>query len=172
MDTSNISQVIKDAAAIEAAKQQIPLELILAICVKESSAQTYASRFEPHIYAEIMKKPDEEIKKYNPCSRATERVCQAMSFGPMQVMGQSARFMGYTKPFLTELCNPSYGIEYGCKVLKFWWKKFKNPYGFDAVMSAYNGGSGAVLSIDSFKNPQYPQDILAILGGTWPEKVL
>jgi soluble lytic murein transglycosylase-like protein len=59
----------------------------------------------------------------------------------MQVIGQVAREFGFTGKYLSELCDPAVGIEYGCRKLA---KCFEKAKGAVDVVShallAYNGG--------------------------------
>jgi hypothetical protein len=50
-------------------------------------------------------------------SRATEKACQAMSWGLTQVMGGVAREIGYLGQFLTGLLDPETNIQFGCEFL-------------------------------------------------------
>lgn len=65
---------------------------------------------------------------------------QQASWGLMQVMGAVARELGFTSPYLTELCDPTRNLVVGCKKLKHlmdW------AHGESAkALAAYNGGEG------------------------------
>jgi soluble lytic murein transglycosylase-like protein len=67
----------------------------------------------------------------------------------MQVMGQLAREHGFTGKFLSELCDPATGIEYGCRVLDM--KLEHNSGNMVTALLAYNGGSA----------PNYANEVLA-----------
>jgi soluble lytic murein transglycosylase-like protein len=67
----------------------------------------------------------------------------------MQVMGQAAREAGFDESSLAELCDPSTGIEWGCRLLA---ARFARAHGDAAeALLAWNGGA----------NPNYPNEVLA-----------
>ncbi len=82
--------------------------LVCAIVEQESSWDTHAIRYEPafraHYVAPLGLSP-------------TEEVARSISWGLMQVMGQSARERGFNGKFLSALCDPSNGLAIGCAVL-------------------------------------------------------
>lgn len=157
-----IRLIVEDAAR----RHGLPFELVAAIIAVESSDNPWASRFEPAFFRRyIQNNPD--IRAISPCSLDTEKMLRATSFGPMQVMGQVARERGFKGPYLTQLCEPRIGIEYGCIHLAAFARKF-GPLGWAAVCAAYNGGAGAVRGGD-FTNPEYPAKVLRNLPGQrWP----
>ena len=81
--------------------------LVCAIVEQESSWDTHAIRYEPafraHYVAPLGLTP-------------TEEVARSISWGLMQVMGQSARERGFNGKFLSALCDPSNGLAIGCTV--------------------------------------------------------
>lgn len=81
--------------------------------------------------------------------RDAEWWCQQMSWGLMQVMGAVARERGLRVKFLTRLCDPAYGIEYGCRHLAHLLKVHDNE--LRKALLAYNGGG----------NREYPTEVLA-----------
>ena len=66
---------------------------------------------------------------------------QQASWGLMQVMGAVARERGFKGDYLTELCDPAIGIQYGCAHLVWLKNKLYAKYGWQGVLSAYNSGS-------------------------------
>jgi soluble lytic murein transglycosylase-like protein len=112
----------------------------MALCEQESSWTPWAIRYEPafrqRYVAPLGLPPSEEI------ARST-------SWGLCQVMGQLAREHGFTGKFLSELCDPAMGIEYGCRVLDT--KLMHNSGNMVSALLSYNGGSA----------PGYPSEVLA-----------
>jgi len=145
----------------------LPFQLVRAIAIVESSGDTFATRYEPEFYERYVR-GDGTIKAFSPCSLQTERTLRATSFGLMQVMGQVARERGYRGPYLTSLCDPATGLQYGCLHLAAMRRRFAG-LGWDAACAAYNGGAGAVKGRTEFRNPEYPAKVLKALGGKWPE---
>jgi hypothetical protein len=95
--------------------------LVCAVCEEESGERNVTDgsielwnpdsvRFEPAFL-------DKYVHPANPAKPTTEQLCQAMSFGLMQIMGQVARERGYNSKFLTGLCDPATGLEFGCRQL-------------------------------------------------------
>jgi len=70
----------------------------------------------------------------------------------MQVMGQTARERGFTGKFLSELCDPSTGLEAGCELFAH---KIALAEGkLERALALWNGGA----------NPEYPAQVLARIG--------
>ena len=82
---------------------------------------------------------------------ATEANTRAMSFGLMQVMGEVARELGFAGEFLTELCDPHVGIEFGCRKLAKALAKHNGQ--LEESLLAYNGGADKL----------YPSKVLALV---------
>ncbi len=114
-----------------AARYQLDLDLVIAVCMVESSGRTYAYRYEPGFWMRYMvNKP--EWREANP-----ERV--SASYGLMQVMLPTAVECGYPMGSPPELLFlPTIGLEYGCRKLRqvLTWSKGD----VDAALAAYNGG--------------------------------
>jgi hypothetical protein len=129
--------MMADLAAIieiEAKAQGLDPLLVQAICEHEAQGNAYKVRFEPawryfHFPAEWASRLLITVE--------TEKTCQAMSWGPMQVMGAVAREMGFEQD-LTYLTEAATGIRFGCKKLKALLVHYGNE--MDAI-SAYNQGS-------------------------------
>ncbi len=121
-----------------AAKFDVPVALIRAICKVESDNNIFAVRIEHHLkkakwYQQTLFKID-QVEDYHYCS-----------FGLMQVMYGNARHMGFLwKPFA--LCNPKYGLKYGIKHLGRQIKRYKGNL-HDAI-SAYNQGNNRYYDVN------------------------
>lgn len=124
--------------------------VVLAIIEQESAYQTLAMRFEPG-YRWLWPKQN---KVQAPCgvSLSTEKNQQATSWGLMQVMGAVAREHGCALPFLSALCHPTLGVEYGCRHLAKLKARWSTPADY---ISAYNAGH------PTMRNKQYVADVLA-----------
>jgi soluble lytic murein transglycosylase-like protein len=118
--------------------------LVCAVIEQESSWNTWAMRYEPAFFAKYVA----SLYTNNKVS-ATEAYARGMSWGLMQVMGQVARENGFADRFLSGLCDPTVGIEFGCRVLR---RKLDSAKGDTAQgLLAWNGGG----------NPNYPVEVLA-----------
>lgn len=133
-----------------APKHSLDPSLILAIIEQESGFDTFAYRYEKGFFKNYIEgMDDEELATFPPCSRPTEAIMRATSWGLMQVMGQVARERGFRGPFLSSLCDPLVGIEYGCKH-------------FAAILASRNGDINAALQRwNGGGNPNYDDEVLA-----------
>ena len=114
--------------------------LVCAMCEHESDNwKQYAVRYEPAFYEKYIK---------NMKLSQTEKTMRSTSFGLMQVMGQVAREFGFEGQFLTELLDPMFGLEYGCRKLVQCMDRANGDA--RAALGFYNGGG----------NPKYPDLVL------------
>lgn len=129
------------AIAVTIAKKYgIDAPLVLSVCHHESNWDPWAVRFEPAFF-------DRYISSMKLLSD-TEKTERAFSFGLMQVLGQVAREFGFTGKYLTELCEPAVGIEYGCRKLA-------------KCLKAHNGAvTDALLSYNGGAYKEYPEKVL------------
>lgn len=123
---------------------RIDPQLLAAIVMVESGGRTFATRYEPGT--------DRYLTALTKWARATgvtdstERVGQMTSWGLCQVMGFTARELGF-KGLFPELCQSELGLEFGCRYLKRQQARFaegprEGVLGFDeAVVVSYNAGS-------------------------------
>lgn len=130
----------------------LPYDLVGAVCLVESNANTYAMRYEPHwkyTYNTI------QFAKDTGCTVETERISQSTSWGIMQVMGTVAREYEHVG-FLSQLCELKIGLNYGCRHLQ---KKIKQ-FGVVGGISAYNAGIPKKNELGLFANQGYVDKIL------------
>lgn len=122
--------------------KQISLEhsldyrLVAAICMKESSGNSFATRFEPN-YKWVYKV--NELTASVGCTANTMMVMQMTSWGLMQVMGAVAYELQFpAKQYCSQLVLPHVGILYGCKLLNRLWSKHST---IEKVVASYNAGN-------------------------------
>jgi hypothetical protein len=117
------------------AKFPITPELLCAIGTVESNLDGWKVRFEPSwsYYYEVA-----HFAKVVDISVATEKVCQAMSWGVIQIMGSCARQRGFDGD-LTQLCQPELGVYYGALHLKGFMIRYSGN--LQDAIAAYNAGS-------------------------------
>lgn len=126
-----------------AEEYNLPPALVCAVCEHESSWVPWAIRFEPGFLDRYLS----GMKNLT----ATEMDSRAYSFGLMQIMGQTARELGFVGKYLSQLCDPETGIEYGCKKLS---QCLQRAGGDQSVALAhYNGGS----------DPTYAPNVLELV---------
>lgn len=130
---------------------QVPRALIAAIVSVESSGNPFAMRYEsgwshyltPHIFASNLG-----------ITYDTEKICQATSWGLMQVMGAVAREMGFVD-YLVKLCDPEIGLKLGCNKIK----NLLSKYNLDEAVSAYNCGTPKRVN-GKFSNQEYVTKVM------------
>jgi soluble lytic murein transglycosylase-like protein len=127
-----MTQVYIQSLAINKAKTfGIDPVLVCALIMNESSWNPFAMRFEPRYY--------QLHTIFLKLLTETEKVSRACSWGLMQVLGQTAREYGFGRDYLSELCDPDIGTDFGCQKLQRCLGEH-NGVIRDALL-AYNGGA-------------------------------
>lgn len=134
-------------ARATAAKHDLDEALVCALCEHESEGwNTWAMRYEPAFFQKYVA-PLYAASKIS----ATEAYARSFSYGLGQVMGQTARELGFANEFLSELCDPPVGLEYACRKLA---KAMELAHGdITAGLLRYNGGG----------NPNYANLVLPLM---------
>lgn len=146
-----------DTIDIVATKHGVTPELVAAIIEVESSGNTFAMRYEPLWWRRLSQ--HESVKGV---SSATERAQLSTSWGLMQVMGVTARELGFRGPFLSALCQPSVGIEFGVRYLKRQLDRYDGNE-VEAV-AAYNAGTARRGDDGDFVNQSYVDKVWRAYG--------
>lgn len=123
-------------------------QIIDAIIIAESAYDPFAIRYEVE-YDYVSKAPD--YAKINQTSVATEIIGQKISWGLGQVMGGTARGLGY-KLQLPMLCDPTVNIELMIEFIQQLEAKYKT---LDDVIASYNAGIPRKLPTGFYRNQQY-----------------
>ncbi|WP_043634297.1 transglycosylase SLT domain-containing protein [Desulfovibrio sp. TomC] len=143
----------------------LPVELPQSMIMVESHGNPFATRFEPAFFDRYLK--NKPLSFVPPgCSKDTEAIGRATSWGLLQIMGETARTIGF-RGWFGELLTPEIGLEWGCRYLARLRDRFLNTGGWEVVCRAYNGGPG------NAHNPAntYPAKVLEHLpGGVWPQE--
>jgi soluble lytic murein transglycosylase-like protein len=127
-------------AAKYASRYSLDTALVCAVIEQESSWNPWSVRYEPAFYAHFIIALD---------LPATESRSRAFSWGLMQTMGQSIREIGFKGQFLSSLCDPDIGVDWGCNLLR---RKFDMCGGdLRSGLLLWNGG----------QNSSYPEQVLA-----------
>lgn len=148
-----------------AGSYQLPVVIVRAMVAQESMGIPFAMRFEKDFYNKYLVGKDLDFRPHKDCTWETERIGRATSWGLMQVMGETARCIGF-RGWFGELLTPAVGLEWGCRYLRRLADRYLADGGWPTVMRAYNGGPGNRHQMDS----PYPGKILALIpGGKWPE---
>lgn len=113
---------------------RVSLPLIEAIITVESAWNPWALRLEP-TFSYVL--DAEKHAKFSNITVATERALQRMSFGLMQLMGGTARALGFIGPLAT-LLDPESNVHWGLRYFVRLAQKY--PLVTDQI-AAYNAGS-------------------------------
>lgn len=119
-----------------------------AIISVESSWYPLAVRFEPSLRASTL---PEKFAKINRTTVATEKNLQCSSFGLVQILGGTARFLQYTGP-LPGLFDPDTNLYWGCKYLSYLHTQYTYE---DDIIASYNAGSPRKNSKGEYINQEY-----------------
>jgi soluble lytic murein transglycosylase-like protein len=145
----------------------LPPSLVKAIVRVESAGEPWAMRYERAyrwLWDNEKKRPyrgdPDLITPFIGSSAQTELVGQKTSWGLMQIMGAVAREYGFRDPFLSSLCEPKHGLEYGCIHLVRLRDRFFSEHGWHGVAAAYNAGSPRYKA-GNFINQPYVDKIAA-----------
>jgi len=145
-----------DLSTIEARKQlgakwgavhSLDPALVCAVATLESSWNPWAVRYEPAFLTKYI----QPLLNNGTVKTMTEATMRSSSFGLMQILGQVARENGFTGQFLTELCDPDVGMDFGCRKLA------------KCVQNHPNDQRGALLAYNGGGNPQYADLVLQYL---------
>jgi soluble lytic murein transglycosylase-like protein len=136
--------MIQLARAI-AARYNLPPEVVCGQIERESNWIPWSIRYEAGFMSRYVA-PLYAAGHVTP----SEAYARSFSWGLMQVLGQVAREFGFVGEYLSELCDPPTGVEYGCKKLA---KCFETHGGdMNKALESYNGGN----------NTQYSAEVLAL----------
>lgn len=135
----------------------IPFRLLDAIITTESSYDQWAVRYEVNF------KVNEDVVVFarkNGTTRATEVELEKFSWGLGQVMGGTARWLGYDGP-LPLLCMPEQNILVMVKFINWLQNRYTDN---DEVIAAYNAGSARYNADGSFRNQNYVDKVHKNMG--------
>lgn len=153
--SSNRPPAIADHVDVIATQHGINPLLVAAIIEVESAGNPWAMRFEPTWPYYI----DEHVRGV---SEDTELMQQSTSWGLMQVMGTTARELGCDAPFLSALCEPKVGIEFGCRYLA---RQLERYDGNEvAAVAAYNAGTARESEDGGWVNQSYVNKVWSAYG--------
>ena len=147
MSGASVDGKLVAAARGAAGAEGIDAALVCAVVEQESGWNTWAMRYEPLFFAKYVA----SLYTNNKVG-ATEAYARGMSWGLMQVMGQTAREHGLSSLFLSTLCEPATGLAVGCRILR---------HKLDA---AGGDAAKALLSWNGGANREYPAEVLARVG--------
>lgn len=130
--------------------------LVIAMIQAESRGGHLPTKFEPPY--RYLWHPKQFAKELG-ITEDTEIIEQKTSWGPMHLMGGTARWMGFREP-LPHLTRPAVGIRWGCRYLQRQFDKYGDT---EKALAAYNGGSPRYDkdNPERFENQYYVDRVLA-----------
>mgnify|MGYP001566084632 CR=1 FL=1 len=141
----------------------IPRPLLLRLVEIESSWNPWAVRYEPQYTAVV---DVESNAEYNDVTPATETMMQKCSWGPCQVLGATARRLGYRGP-LTRLVETTVNLALATQLLSVLRDSTGKRRPWRWVLTAYNHGPGWARINPRWDRDGYTaqyQDVLEELG--------
>lgn len=149
MSTDDLKAMIKSIS--ESVK--IDSNLCSAIAGHETNYDSSKTRFEPRW--SYYNTPYYYSNKLG-ITVETEKVLQAISWGPMQIMGSVCRELGYLDQ-LTLLVRPELSILYSCRKLRSLSAMYSNE---KDVIAAYNAGKPVKDAYGNYQNNGYVVDVV------------
>lgn len=132
--------VRKSFAYTFAKGQGINLALLCAVIEHESNWDPWAIRYEPGFFAAYVLRKQELLNLSD-----TEARARAFSWGLMQILGETARELGFSGN-MASLCDPATGVEWGTKKLVQCLNQHVGDV--DTGLLRYNGGADATYPVD------------------------
>ena len=134
-----IERVMEHWSALEAAALRHGLRphLLAGLVATESGGDAWAVRAEPGYRWLVGDDPGEPDTRPPLSTQATEWATQRISWGLCQVMGATAREMGF-RGWLSRLVEPEINLEIGAKYLALCIKRAQGV--IEMGLSRYNGG--------------------------------
>ena len=144
-----------DAKLVKDVARQFQLDplLLTAMIIVESSSKSQVARYEPdyrytHNPAKFAKPQGITIE--------TEKRLQMFSWGCLQLMGGTARWLGYNG-FLPQLCEPQIGLYWGSRYMRHLMDKYSEP---EDAIAAYNAGSPRKKENGHYENQEYVNKVI------------
>lgn len=137
----------------ECSKRKLDAQLMCALMETESSFNTYAMRYEPGVMRTVS---TSVCARLNRITEETETQCQRFSWGLGQVLGSTARWLGY-RDALSALCEPKQGIFWACEAFEKLGDKYEH---MEEKIASYNAGSVKRREDGTFVNQRYVDKVL------------
>lgn len=128
--------------------------LLDAIVATESSYDRYAMRYEPTYSSHVLA---EGFARENNITIETERQLHKFSFGLCQIMGGTARSLGFKGP-LTQLLDPETNLTMACSYISMLTNRYPNDV--RDVISGYNAGTPKMYVNGKYRNQAYVDKVL------------
>jgi hypothetical protein len=149
------SNIFESLIAKECLARGLDTNLLTAIIQVESSFNPWAMRFEPA--SRTLVTPSQFAKLLG-ITTATEETAQKSSWGLGQVMGSTARWLGFHGS-IPQLCDPETGIYWACEYFQ---KNCLKNKGLSAQIASYNAGSVRRNQDGTIMNQAYVDRVLGV----------
>lgn len=144
---------MENLLATECQKLDLDYKIMDAIVQVESSWNPWAVRYErDFIYLHSTIKYAQKMR----CTAETEAIMQQTSWGLGQIMGGSARYMGYEGP-IPALTDPAINLHYTCLYFAKNCKKYSKV---EEQIASYNAGSVIYTQKGVLHNRSYVDKVL------------
>jgi hypothetical protein len=155
---SDLAKIVRNMATAF----DINPELLACIILQESGGEPWLNRYEHGFYLKYVQNKTRStllghVPKELP-NLATEKQNRSTSWGLMQVMGQTARELGFQWDEMPRLLIPLINVHFGCKYIV----RCFNGRTVEQMLLKYNGGG----------NPNYPHEVLGRLDAKEYVKIL
>ncbi len=149
---------VMQAKAVETARVYgLDPALVCAVVEQESGWDPWAMRYEPAFYERYIQPKVLRCEIRVPA----EAHGRAISWGLMQVMGQTARENGFGGKFFSELCDPATGLDVGCRILRKYVEA--SHLGGNTTDPPSGDVRPALLRWNGGGNPEYADQVIARL---------
>ena len=125
---------LQEQAIVAARKMGVPEKLLYRLTEVESAWNPWATRFEP-----LFTRRTRENTYNNGTSQETENIHQATSWGLCQIMGYTARRLGWEGP-IPALLDPESNLRYACLYLNQLYEDPASEHSWRWATTAYNHG--------------------------------
>ncbi len=150
-----LDQALIDLIKTENKIFDLRLDLVCALVSVESSGKASAIRYEK-AYTYYFKPQTFSMKFHT--TDETEKALQRFSYGLLQIMGGTARYLGYSGSLL-ELLDPRLGLHWGMTYLKSICDEYLD---LTDQISVYNAGSVRKEN-GLYVNQSYVNQVLSLL---------
>ena len=143
-----------------ATEETLPVDLLRAQVLVESSGQSDAFRFEPAYYQQYIKGHPAKGLAYGPLA--------ACSYGLLQILLETAIEQGFTgRP--EQLFDPEIGLRVGAaELVRLWTLVGKTPESYRHALALYNGGQSLRVVPESIWPSAVVRYVTAICGSEPP----
>lgn len=149
-------EILIQILRVKAEKHDLDPKLVLAIAEVESGFDYAAMRYEEYVGHYL---PDRFAKNLH-ITVDTEKKLQQFSYGLMQLLGGTARWIGFTGP-LPMLLDPELGADWGCRFISE--KLLPRYIEKTDIISSYNAGSASRNKQGDYYNQSYVDKVLAAM---------